>query len=61
WKAASTRLPVLDVVSVRRTAAVPMTFAATADGQPITMIPVARAQHEHFTVYWQTDTLREWH
>ena len=47
-------LPVLDKASIRRTAAGPMTFEATADAQPITMIPVARAQHEHFTVYWQT-------
>jgi uncharacterized protein len=47
-------LPVLDAASVRRTAAQPMTFEATANGQPITMVPVARAQHEHFTVYWQT-------
>jgi hypothetical protein len=31
-----------------------MTFEATADNHPITMIPVARAQHEHYTVYWQT-------
>jgi hypothetical protein len=31
-----------------------MTFEATADAQRITMIPVARAQHEHYTVYWRT-------
>jgi uncharacterized protein len=47
-------LPVLDKASIRRTAADPMTFEATADAQQITMVPVARAQHEHFTVYWQT-------
>jgi uncharacterized protein len=47
-------LPVLDTASVRRTAAQPMSFAATADGQRITMIPVARVQHEHYTVYWRT-------
>jgi hypothetical protein len=47
-------LPVLDTASVRRTAAQPMTFAATADGRPVTLVPVARAQHEAFTVYWQT-------
>ena len=50
----SANLPALDVSSVRRTAAAPMTFAATADDQSVTLIPVARAQHEHFTVYWQT-------
>jgi uncharacterized protein len=48
-------LPVLDPASVRRTAANPMTFEATADAQQITLVPVARAQHEPFTVYWQTD------
>jgi DUF1680 family protein len=47
-------LPVLDTASIRRTAAQPMTFEATADAQPITLVPVARAQHEHYTVYWQT-------
>jgi len=52
--ATETALPVLDTASVRRTAAQPMTFEATADAQRITLVPVARAQHEHFTVYWQT-------
>jgi uncharacterized protein len=47
-------LPLLDPASVRRTAAQPMTFAATADGAPVTLVPVARAQHEPFTVYWRT-------
>jgi DUF1680 family protein len=47
-------LPLLDTASVRRTAARPMTFAATADGRPVTLVPVARAQHEPFTVYWRT-------
>ena len=47
-------LPLLDTASVRRTAAQPMMFAATADGHPVTLVPVARAQHEPFTVYWRT-------
>lgn len=47
-------LPLLDTASVRRSAAQPMTFAATADGRPVTLVPVARARHEPFTVYWQT-------
>ena len=46
--------PVLDTASVRRTAANPMTFEATAGAGRITLVPVARAQHEHYTVYWQT-------
>lgn len=47
------QLPVLDTASVHRTAAAPMAFTATADGHPVTLIPVARAAHEPFTVYWQ--------
>jgi hypothetical protein len=31
-----------------------MAFTATADGDAVTLIPVARARHEPFTVYWQT-------
>ena len=31
-----------------------MTFAAVANGQPVTLIPVSRAAHEYYTVYWQT-------
>ena len=47
-------LPTLDAASVRRTAVNPMTFEATADAQRITLVPVARAQHQPFTVYWHT-------
>jgi uncharacterized protein len=47
-------LPVLDAASVRRTTANPMTFEATADAKRITLIPVSRAQHEPYTVYWRT-------
>jgi uncharacterized protein len=47
-------LPLLDTGSVRRTAAEPMAFTATADGHRVTLVPVARAQHEPYTVYWQT-------
>jgi len=47
-------LPLLDTASVHRTAGQPMAFTATADGHPVTLVPVARAAHEPFTVYWQT-------
>jgi DUF1680 family protein len=47
-------LPRLDTASVHRTAGQPMAFTATADGHPVTLVPVARARHEPFTVYWQT-------
>jgi uncharacterized protein len=48
--------PALDTASVHRTAAQPMAFeaAAPAHGKPIRLIPVARAAHEYYTVYWQT-------
>jgi DUF1680 family protein len=48
--------PVLDTASVRRTAAQPMAFEAAAKGhrKPVRLIPVARAAHEYYTVYWQT-------
>ena len=46
-------LPALDAASVRRATANPMTFEATADGRRTTLVPVARAQHEHYTVYWR--------
>jgi hypothetical protein len=47
-------MPRLDAGTIRRTAARPMAFQAAADGRPVTLIPVARAHHQHYTVYWQT-------
>jgi DUF1680 family protein len=48
--------PVLDTASVRRTAARPMAFEAASQShrKPVRLIPVARAAHEYYTVYWQT-------
>ncbi len=50
----STAMPSLDTASVRRAGQQPMTFSAVADGKPVTLIPVARAHHQHYTVYWRT-------
>jgi DUF1680 family protein len=47
-------LPTLDPTSVQRTADAPMTFSATADAKPVTLIPITRAAHQYYTVYWQT-------
>src|SRR5258708_9065219 len=47
-------MPRLEVASVRRPGQQPMAFQATADARPVTLIPVARAHHQHYTVYWQT-------
>jgi uncharacterized protein len=44
----------LEPGSVQQTATAPMAFAALSRGKPVTLIPVSRAAHEHYTVYWQT-------
>jgi hypothetical protein len=31
-----------------------MTFEGTADARQVTLVPVSRAQHTPYTVYWQT-------
>ena len=51
---AITAMPKLDVSSLTRAGAGPLTFAATADGQPVTLIPTARTHHQHYNVYWRT-------
>jgi DUF1680 family protein len=48
-----TPTPALEVASVQRTAAQPMTFGAISDGKPVKLIPVSRAAHEYYTAYWQ--------
>jgi hypothetical protein len=32
----------------------PLTFGAKADSQDVRLLPVARAQHQHYNVYWKT-------
>jgi uncharacterized protein len=46
--------PALEVGSVQQTATQPMTFGAISGGKPVTLIPVSRAAHEYYTVYWRT-------
>jgi DUF1680 family protein len=46
--------PVLDPASVHRTAATPMSFEALANRKPARLIPISRAAHQYYTVYWQT-------
>jgi DUF1680 family protein len=46
--------PALEVGSVQQTATQPMTFGAISGGKPVTLIPVSRAAHEYYSVYWQT-------
>ena len=39
---------------MQQTGTQPMTFGAVSGGKPVTLIPVSRAAHEYYTVYWQT-------
>ncbi|HYB15440.1 MAG TPA: glycoside hydrolase family 127 protein [Streptosporangiaceae bacterium] len=45
--------PTLEVASVQRTAAQPMTFGAISEGKPVELMPVSRAAHEYYTTYFQ--------
>ncbi|MFE7172753.1 hypothetical protein [Streptomyces sp. NPDC057616] len=37
-----------------RAAVAPPRFTARADGEDVTLLPVARVHHQHFSVYWLT-------
>jgi DUF1680 family protein len=45
--------PQLDMASVRRTAAQPMTFEGVVDRKPVTLLPIGRVAHEYYTTYFQ--------
>jgi uncharacterized protein len=47
--------PTLEPASVRRATAQPMTFEAVSGRKPVRLIPVSRAAHEYYSVYWQTE------
>jgi DUF1680 family protein len=51
---AVTAMPRLSTDSLTLASGHPLTVQATADGQPVTLIPVARMHHQHYTVYWLT-------
>jgi DUF1680 family protein len=51
---ALTAMPRLDPASLTPISTQPLAFQATADGQPIMLIPTARTHHQHYNVYWQT-------
>jgi hypothetical protein len=46
--------PALETGSVQQTATQPMTFSATSGNKPVTLVPVSRAAHKYYSVYWQT-------
>ncbi|HEY0718874.1 MAG TPA: hypothetical protein VGD68_14755, partial [Streptosporangiaceae bacterium] len=52
---ASTSMPRLDPASLASVTTDPVTFTARADGRGVTLRPIARTQHEHYSVYWRTD------
>jgi DUF1680 family protein len=49
------RTPAIEVSSVQQTATQPMAFGAISGGKPVTLVPVSRAAHEYYSVYWQTE------
>ncbi|MEY9969534.1 DUF1680 family protein [Streptacidiphilus sp. MAP12-16] len=48
------QMPRLDPASPTVTATRPLTFQANADGETVTLVPIARMHHQHYNVYWQT-------
>ena len=47
-------MPRLDTASIRRASASPLRLTAEADGETVTLLPVARVHHQHYNVYWLT-------
>ncbi|MCH5671190.1 glycoside hydrolase family 127 protein [Streptomyces gilvus] len=47
-------MPRLDTATVRQTSSDPLRFTADADGQSVTLLPIARVHHQHYNVYWLT-------
>ncbi|MER6352540.1 beta-L-arabinofuranosidase domain-containing protein [Streptomyces sp. NPDC001634] len=47
-------LPRLEVASVRQESTDPLRFTARADGEDVTLLPIARVHHQHYNVYWLT-------
>ena len=45
--------PQLEMASIRRTAAQPMTFEGVSNHKPVTLLPITRVAHEYYTTYFQ--------
>ena len=45
--------PQLEMASIHRTAAQPMTFGGVANGKPMTLLPIGRVTREYYTTYFQ--------
>jgi uncharacterized protein len=52
---AGPRMPRLEPATLASVTADPVTATARAGGRDVTLRPIARTQHEHYTVYWRTD------
>jgi DUF1680 family protein len=48
----SMAMPGLNPGSVTRLPGRRLRFQAIASGSPVTLIPIARMQHQHYNVYW---------
>ncbi|WP_328758981.1 beta-L-arabinofuranosidase domain-containing protein [Streptomyces sp. NBC_00271] len=48
------RLPRLDTGSLRQESQEPLRFTARADGEDISLLPISRVHHQHYSVYWLT-------
>ncbi|MDV9173579.1 glycoside hydrolase family 127 protein [Streptomyces sp. W16] len=44
----------LDADSVQQESSDPLRFTARADGADVTLLPIARVHHQHYSVYWLT-------
>ncbi|WP_255951039.1 glycoside hydrolase family 127 protein [Streptomyces odontomachi] len=51
---AGATMPRLDTASVRQESQDPLRFTARADDEDVTLLPIARVHHQHYTVYWLT-------
>ncbi|MFJ1602656.1 beta-L-arabinofuranosidase domain-containing protein [Streptomyces sp. NPDC088253] len=47
-------LPRLDTGSVRQESQDPLRFTARADGEDVSLLPISRVHHQHYSVYWRT-------
>ena len=45
--------PQLEMASIHRTAAQPMTFEGVVNHKPATLLPIGRVTHEYYTTYFQ--------
>jgi uncharacterized protein len=48
-----TAMPALDPATISRISQHEIAFSATASGETVPLIPVARMHHQHYNVYWQ--------